>query len=391
MKKKICILGSTGSIGLTSLKILEKKIKFFNIKVLVANKNFKIICDQIEKYKPKYFIISDKTIYNKVLKKYSKRNIKIYNDFKNLSSKEKFDITISAIPGIAGLNPTLRSVKQSKKILIANKESIICGWNLIKISASKNKTKIIPVDSEHFSIFKLIKNEKLSNINKIYITASGGPFLGYKKNQFKKIQPKHALKHPKWQMGKKITIDSSTLMNKIFEIIEAQKLFNIPNEKLDILIHPNSLVHAIVEYKNGFKKFLYHDTSMIIPLSNAIFDGDLNINEFFKSKKNKNTVLENLIFKPVPEKLFPMIKLKKIANEYPSTPIIINASNEILVDHFLLKKIPFLGIFKIIMSILKDVNYKKYAIRNAKNIGHINKIDTWARKTTIKKIKNLYG
>ncbi len=391
MKKKICILGSTGSIGLTSLKILEKKIKFFNIKVLVANKNFKIICDQIEKYKPKYFIISDKTIYNKVLKKYSKRNIKIYNDFKNLSSKEKFDITISAIPGIAGLNPTLRSVKQSKKILIANKESIICGWNLIKISASKNKTKIIPVDSEHFSIFKLIKNEKLTNINKIYITASGGPFLGYKKNQFKKIQPKHALKHPKWQMGKKITIDSSTLMNKIFEIIEAQKLFNIPNEKLDILIHPNSLVHAIVEYKNGFKKFLYHDTSMIIPLSNAIFDGDLNINEFFKSKKNKNTVLENLIFKPVPEKLFPMIKLKKIANEYPSTPIIINASNEILVDHFLLKKIPFLGIFKIIMSILKDVNYKKYAIRNAKNIGHINKIDTWARKTTIKKIKNLYG
>ncbi len=391
MKKKICILGSTGSIGLTSLKILEKKIKFFNIKVLVANKNFKIICEQIKKYKPKYFIISDKTIYNKVLKKYSKRKIKILNDFKNLSSKEKFDITISAIPGIAGLYPTLKSVKQSKKILIANKESIICGWNLIKISASKNKTKIIPVDSEHFSISKLIQNEKLSNINKIYITASGGPFLGYKKNQFKKILPKHALKHPKWQMGKKITIDSSTLMNKIFEIIEAQKLFNIPNEKLDILIHPNSLVHAIVEYKNGFKKFLYHDTSMIIPLSNAIFDGDLNINEFFKSKKNKNTVLENLIFKPVPEELFPIIKLKKIANEYPSTPIIINASNEILVDHFLLKKIPFLSIFKIIMSILKDVNYKKYAIRNAKNIEHINKIDTWARKTTIKKIKNLYG
>ena len=203
MKKKICILGSTGSIGLTSLKILEKKIKFFNIKVLVANKNFKIICEQIKKYKPKYFIISDKTIYNKVLKKYSKNKIKILNDFKNLSSKEKFDITISAIPELLDYR-TLKSVKQSKKILIANKESIICGWNLIKISASKNKTKIIPVDSEHFSISKLIQNEKLSNINKIYITASGGPFLGYKKNQFKKILPKHALKHPKWQMGKKL-------------------------------------------------------------------------------------------------------------------------------------------------------------------------------------------
>ena len=390
MKKKICILGSTGSIGLTSLKIFKKK-NLFNIKVLVANKNYNLICRQIKEYKPEFFIISNKDIYNKVKKKFKSSKTKFFNNLKFLNAKKKFDITIAAIPGIAGLPPTIQMIKLSKKILIANKESIICGWNLIKLRALKNKTQIIPIDSEHFSILKLIENIKLSEINKVYITASGGPFLNYKKKQFNKIKPEHALKHPKWKMGKKVTIDSSTLMNKIFEVSEAQKLFNIPNNKLEILIHPNSLVHAIIELKNGIKKFIYHETSMIIPLSNAIFDGNLDIQNFYKTKKNKNTLIENLTFKPVSEKQFPVIKLKKRINEYPSTPIIINASNEILVDHFLVKKIPFLSIFKIIMSILKDLNYKKYAIRTTKNIDQINEIDAWARETTLRKIKNLYG
>ena len=157
----------------------------------------------------------------------------------------------------------------------------------MKKLASKNKTKIIPVDSEHYSIFKLIENLNQNEIEKIYLTASGGPFLNYKKKELLKISPKEALKHPKWKMGQKITIDSSTLMNKILELIEAQKLFDIPNDKLDIIIHPNSLVHAIVKKKNGLTTFIYHDTSMIIPLANAIFDGKLNIKEFYKTDKKK--------------------------------------------------------------------------------------------------------
>ena len=163
-------------------------------------------------------------------------------------------------------------IKLSKKILIANKESIICGWNLIKKNALTNKTKIVPIDSEHFSIFTLLKSHKLNEIKKFYITASGGPFLNYKRKQFKNIKPKDALKHPKWKMGKKITVDSSTLMNKMLELIEAQKLFDIPNNKIDILIHPNSLVHAIIKLKNGLTKFIYHETTMIIPLANALFE-----------------------------------------------------------------------------------------------------------------------
>ena len=383
MKKKISILGSTGSVGLTTLKIIDQKKLFFSINLLSANKNFKIICKQIYKYKPKIFVVTDEKIFKKVYFKFKKKNIRIYNNFKNIKLIKKNDITISAIPGIAGLEPTLQIIKFSKKILIANKESIICGWNLIKSEAKKYKSKIIPVDSEHFSILKLIKDHKLSEINKVYLTASGGPFLNYKKNKFKNIKPKDALKHPKWKMGKKISIDSATLVNKMLELIEAQKIFNLPDNKLEILIHPESLVHAVIEFKNGIKKFIYHDTSMIIPLANAIFEESLNIDLFHKKKKSS---IESLKFKKVDKKIFPIIKIKKRLNEYPSTPIIINASNEILVDQFLNKKLPFLSIHKIIMAILNDRNYKKYAIRNPKNISQINIIDKWAKKTTMKKL-----
>ena len=274
----------------------------------------------------------------------------------------------------------------SKKILIANKESVICGWNLLNKVAKFNKTKIIPIDSEHFSISKLIENHKISEINKIYITASGGPFLNYNLNRFKKIKPKDALKHPKWKMGKKISVDSATLMNKMLELIEAQKLFNIPIQKLEILIHPDSLVHAILELKNGLTKFIYHKTSMIIPLANAIFDDNLDINEFLNLKKENE--FKDLNFKKINTDIFPIVKIKNRLNEYPSTSVIINASNEILVDQFLNKNLPFLAINKIILAILKDRNYKNYAIRKPNNLKQINIVDKWARNTTLKKIKS---
>ena len=387
MKKIISILGSTGSIGLNSFKIINKKRKYFDINLLSANKNYKLICMQILKYKPNFFVVTDQFIFEKIKKKFKKTKIKILNNFELVSLKKQNDLTITAIPGIIGLKPTIQMIKCSKKVLIANKESIICGWNLIKTNAQKNKTKIIPVDSEHFSILKLLESHKLNEINKVYITASGGPFLKFKSHEFKKIKPKDALKHPNWKMGKKISIDSSTLMNKILELIEAQKLFDIPIEKLDILIHPNSLVHAIVELKNGLVKLIYHQTTMIIPLANAIFDGDLNIKDFYNIDKQKsNSILENLSFKNVNKKTFPIINIKKRVNEYPSTSIIINAANEVLVDQFLRKKIPFLSISKTIMDILNDRNYKKYAIRRPKNINDIDKIDNWTRKAILKKI-----
>ena len=260
-------------------------------------------------------------------------------------------------------------------------------WNIINNLSIKYKTKIIPIDSEHFSIFKLLNNVHLSEIKKVYLTASGGPFLNYKFNKLKRIKPQDALRHPKWKMGKKITVDSSTLMNKILEYIEAQKLFKLEKNKLEILIHPESLVHAIVKFNNGLIKFIYHDTSMIIPIANALFEKNIQINKFIKDNKK----VENLTFKQPNKKIFPIIKILHRVNEYPSSSIIVNASNEVLVEYFLRKKVPFLGIPLIIEEILRDRNYKKYAIRKPKDLKQIIKINSWAKLKTIEKIKLRYG
>ena len=390
MRKIISILGSTGSIGQTALKIVDKKKNYFKIYLLSANKNLRLISQQIEKYKPNIFVVHNPEIFQKVKRKYKSKKIIILNNFKKFHTKKKIDITVSSIPGIIGLYPTILMTKYSRKILIANKESIICGWSLINSTAKKNNTKVIPIDSEHFSILKLLESHSLNEIEKIFITASGGPFLNYNFKRLTKIKPKNALQHPKWKMGKKITIDSSTLMNKIFELIEAQKLFNLPKEKIDILIHPNSLIHAIVQFKNGLSKFLYHDTNMIVPIANAILEKNFSIEEFYKNKKkfDKEKKL-NLIFEQVNSKTFPIIKLKNKINEYPSTGIIINAVNEVMVDMFLKKKVPFLAINKFIFAIFKDSNYKKYAIKIPNSLSRIMLIDEWAKKTTLKLLNKL--
>ena len=387
MKKKISILGSTGSIGVTTLNILNKKKNLFKINLLSADKNLNLICKQIKIYKPNFFIINNFKVFQKVKTKIKKTKTRIVlsNNFR-YKSLTKSDITLSAIPGLDGLAPTIEMIKKSNKLLIANKESIICGWNIIKKVSKKYNTKIIPIDSEHFSIMQLLSDYKLCNVKKIYLTASGGPFLDRSVSSLKKIKPHEALRHPKWKMGKKITVNSSTLMNKILELIEAQKLFNIPNNKLDIIIHPESLVHAIVELKNGLNKFIYHETSMTIPIANAIFNNKVDIKNFLKPRTKKR--INNLSFRNVDSRIFPMIKLKNIVNKHYSTPIIINAANELLVDQFLRKKIPFLSMYKLVLIVLKDRNYKKYAIKKPKNIDQIFKISEWTKKILMNKLNS---
>ena len=390
MKKKISILGSTGSIGLNSLKIITKKKKLFTINVLAANKNYKLICSQITKFNPNVFLINDLKTFYKVRNKFKKKKIKIINNIEVEKKTINYsDITIAAIPGIAGLKPTLELVKKSKKIIIANKESIICGWNLIKKLALKNNTKIIPVDSEHFSIMKLLDNQKIVDVKKIYLTASGGPFLKHQTSQLNKVKPHQAIKHPKWKMGKKISIDSASMMNKLFEVIEAQKLFSIEQKKIEIIIHPESLVHAIIQFKNGLYKLIYHETTMIIPLANAILEKSFDIDEFIKPKKiSKNNIFfKNLSFQKVDKKRFPLTKLKNRLNEHYSTAIVINAINEILVDQFLRKKIGFASFYNYFLDVLGDRNYKKYAIKIPKNISQILEIDQWSRQVTYKYLK----
>ena len=382
MKKKLSIFGCTGSIGDTTLKLLNDKNKEYSFYILSGYKNYKKIKYIIKKYKPKFFVVFDDYTFQRIKKENLNYQVKILNafEYQNLKFK-KSDISILAIPGIAGLKPTLKAIQISKKILIANKESIICGWNLIIKLVKKYKVKIFPVDSEHFSVMKLIEQSNTNDIEKIYLTASGGPFLKYSLNRMKNIKPSEAINHPKWKMGKKISVDSATLMNKIFEVIEANKLFSIDINKIDILIHPQSLVHAIIKFKNGLYKLLYFETDMSIPIGNALFEKNFDIkkNLNVKYKFNKNYFIKDLNFSKVDHKKFPAIKLKPILDKYNSLPIILNAANEIFVDQFLKKNIGFFSIINNLFRLLKDQKLRKYAIKKPLDLKTILLIDNWTR------------
>ncbi len=382
MKKKIAILGSTGTIGNTTLKIISKTNKF-KVVLLLANINVTKILKQIKDFKPKIVVVMNEQSYLKIKKKVRNKKTIVLNDFQNLNKYlKKIDITVSAIPGIAGLRPTIHFTKLSKKILVANKESVVCGWDIIKNIAKKFKTEIVPVDSEHFSIKELSKNYSNEDIEKIYITASGGPFLKLKKNDFKKIKPKAALNHPKWKMGSKISIDSATLMNKVLELIEALRLFPYEFDKYEIVIHPQSLVHAIVKFNNGITKLLYHEPDMSIPILNALFNFKINVKEK-KLLKRKKQSIENLQFFKVDKKRFPAMHLINKKNMSKSAPIIINAANEIFVDQFLKSKISFNSIYSYLSLVLKDKNYIKYANMKSNDIDKVLKIDKWARNVSM--------
>ena len=244
---------------------------------------------------------------------------------------------MSSITGMSGLEPTLKSIKFTKKILVANKEAIICGWSLINKELKKHKTEFIPIDSEHFSIWSLLKEYSSDNIEKIFITASGGPFLNLPKNKFSKISLKKALKHPNWNMGKKITIDSATLMNKVFEVIEAKNIFNLPYNKISILTHPNSYIHAIVKFNNGLIKILAHEPDMKIPIFNSIYD------DKFKSIKTKPInikKLNNLNLENVDTKKFLFVKiLNNLEKKYSLFETVLITVNDYFVYKFLKKKL----------------------------------------------------
>ena len=335
MKKRIVILGSTGSIGKSTINILKKKKKNFEVVLLTTHRNYQELYKQAKSLNVKNLIISDKKSYEILKAKNKNKKIKIYNNYVNLSKilKKKVDYTMSSISGLQGLEPTLNLIKFTKKIAVANKEAIICGWGLIKNALIKNKTEFIPVDSEHFSIWSLIKKGENKLVDKVYITASGGPFLKLSLNKIRNVSPRKAIKHPNWSMGKKISIDSSTMMNKVFEVIETQRIFNLQKSKIHILIHEKSYVHAIVQFKNGLKKILVHDTNMVIPIFNTIYGDD---NEFINSKNLDLKSLNNLNFKFVDKKRFPLIDiLRLIPEQYSLFETVLVSANDTFVSLFL--------------------------------------------------------
>ena len=386
-KKTIAILGSTGSIGQSSLDII-KKSKEFKVELLIANKNYFKIINQIKVFKPNIVIINNKKVFLKIKKKYQKENLVILNNILNVRKYiKKIDVTVSAIPGIAGLEPTILFTKLSKKILLANKEAIICGWHLIKKNSIKYKTELVPIDSEHFSIATLLKNYSKDQVEKVYITASGGPFLKLNINKFKNIKPKDAIKHPKWDMGKKISVDSATLMNKVLEISEALKLFPFSLKQYEIIIHPDSLIHAIIKLKNGTSLFLHHYPDMKIPIGNALLK-NFNYRNFFNYKDKTYNKIQTLNFSQINKKKFPAVNLIPIMNSQKSSAIIINAANEIFVDEFLKNNINFNDIVAYLKLVLRDKSYIKTSKLSSDSVKNIYMIDNWARTTAYRIVKN---
>ena len=371
MKKKIAILGSTGSIGKNTINIIKKNPKHFKVLLLSTNKNISEIYKQAKLLKVKNIIVSDKSCYNKLKLKLKNKNIKIYNNLEVINKlfKTKIDYTMSAISGLAGLKPTLNIIKFSKVIAIANKESIICAWNLIQRELNKNKTKFIPVDSEHFSIWKILNDNDLSMVKRVTITASGGPFLLKSNKKINNVNPKDALKHPNWKMGKKISIDSATMMNKVFELIEAQRIFNIDIKKINILIHPKSYLHAIIEFENGLIKMLVHDTDMSIPIFNSIYYDEI---KKFKSKKINLSILNNLNLTKPSVKKFPSLNiLKYVNNNVTLFETIIITANDLLVSKFLKRMITFDEITKFLLKIVNLPEFNKYKFIKPRNLRQI--------------------
>tara|TARA_Y100000768_G_scaffold205772_1_gene155026 strand:- start:790 stop:1950 length:1161 start_codon:yes stop_codon:yes gene_type:complete len=378
MKKKIIILGSTGSIGKTLINIIKENKKNFEIVLLTANKNYLSIIKQAKFFKVKNIIITDKKSYLKSLKINKNKELKIYNNFETISNflPKKVDYTMSSIIGLNGLIPTLKIIKFTKEIAIANKESLICGWNLIKAQLKKNKTKFIPVDSEHFSIWYALKNNK-DEIKRVYLTASGGPFINLPLNKFKKISIEHALKHPNWRMGKKITIDSATMMNKVFEVMEAKNIFNIDYDKIKILIHPKSYLHCVVQFQNGMSKIIAHDTNMKIPVFNTIYKDS---SKYLKSNYLTIKILNNLSLMKVDYKKFPLVKLlHKLPKKNSLYETIIVSANDTIVKLFLDGKIQFTDISKKILKIINNKEFLKYKNIKAKKADDIIKLDDLVR------------
>ena len=376
--KKIAILGSTGSIGTSLINIIKKDEKNFKIELLTANKNYKKILKQAKNFNVKNIVIIDKQSFLIAKKITKNKKINIYNDFNSFNKifkKKKIDYTMSAISGFFGLKPTIDVLKFTKTIAIANKESIICGWCLIKKKLRKYNVKFIPVDSEHFSIWSLAGDTKYNNIEKIYLTASGGPFRDYPLKKFKNITLKEALKHPNWSMGKKISIDSATMMNKVFEVIEAKKIFNLKYNQLEILMHPHSYLHAIVKFKNGLTKILAHDTSMTIPIFNSIYlKNEMDI----RSKPLNIKMLNDLKLKFLNPKVFPTIKLLNSLKDKDSLfETVIVSANDTLVNLFLKNRIKFTDISKILLKIVKHHDLAKYHSIKVINIEQIVKLNKY--------------
>ena len=386
MKKELTILGSTGSIGTTALSI-ENIDEYFSIHALVAGSDYNLLIKQAIKHKPKYAVLFNEDYYHYLKSNLFGSGIKIKIGQEGVMdiTSDTVDVVLSAISGSDGILPTYNCLNNTAVLAIANKESIVTAGNLLFDKNLNKSTKILPVDSEHSALSKLLESVKKKNIRKLVITASGGPFIDKKNDELEFVSVEESLKHPTWKMGNKITVDSATLINKGLELIEATYLFGIKHELIDILVHPESLVHGIISLKDGTSIAMMADADMRIPISNALYT-ELN------SPKYNNLSLEKvgkLTFKSLDNEKFPSVKLARQAlNIGPIGVISYNASSEVAVQSFISGKIKFSEIFGIIENSVANM-YKNVHIQNVNNISSVLQINSKAKNVAEKLVKEL--
>jgi 1-deoxy-D-xylulose-5-phosphate reductoisomerase len=381
--KNISILGSTGSIGRSSLEVIEKLSHRFKIVGLTAGRNTQLLEKQVEKFGPKIVSVEKKEEAEDLRRKFKGKSIQVtfaQEGAEEVASFSENDIVISAITGIDGLRPTLAAVQEGKKIALANKESMVVAGSLIQDSIRKFGAQLVPVDSEHSGVFQCLAREEMENVKKVTLTASGGPFFLKSPSEMNNISVEEALNHPRWKMGKKVTIDSATLMNKGLELIEAHWLFGLAPRQLGILIHPQSIVHSLVEMSDGSVLAQLSPTDMKIPIQYALTYPEREDSLLPSLDLSEIKALE---FYEVDVEKFPIIKLARLAlEEGESFPIALNAANEVVVSAFLEQRIKFMDISDVVTEIVE--NHQK---RKAQSLEDIFDVDRETRRVSLELLK----
>jgi len=381
---KISILGSTGSIGKQTLDIVRNNKSRFKITALTANTNIQLLCEQAKEFKPETIAIADISKYGELKRMIENdiRDIRVLSGREGIveaATYENTDLVLSAIVGIAGLEPIYNAIKERKRIALANKETLVTAGGIIMKEAAKRNVKIIPVDSEHSAIFQCMGNDR-NNISKIILTASGGPFRTKTYKEITKATVADALNHPNWIMGKKITVDSATLMNKGLEVIEAKWLFDISPDKIEVCIHPQSIIHSMVEYADGSVIAQLGVPDMRLPIQYALtYPHRIEAS----GKKLKLTEVKQLTFEEPDLNRFPCLKLAYDALQLgDSACIVLNGANEVAVNSFLQGKIRFTDIYRLVYSALE-----KHKITTVSSIKDVYLIDNWSRNVSKELLK----
>lgn len=358
VKKRIAIFGSTGSIGTQALEVIEEHPDLFEVEILTALSNNKLLVEQALKFQPNAVVIVDEGKYESVKRALESTDIKVFGGdsaLDEVADFDTYDMMLTAIVGFAGLKPTLKAIENGKAVALANKETLVVAGDLVMQLAVEKRVPIIPVDSEHSAIFQCLIGETRNKIEKIILTASGGPFLGKKPNFLVNVKRDHALQHPNWKMGAKITIDSATLMNKGLEMIEAKWLFNLSPEQIEVIIHPQSIIHSMVQFEDGSIKAQMGLPDMKLPIQYALTFPRRVANNSPRANFKKIPVLA---FEEPDFKTFRNLSLAKMALERGGNfPCILNAANEIAVWAFLNNRIGFLDITAVIEKSLQKINY----------------------------------